>query len=201
MDTISAARSPLPVSQWGEMPTTVQELQLLERVRSGDREAAEELVLATYRPIFAALARLCGGDRELAADLTQETFRRAWQNLSGFDGRSRASTWLYRIAYNAFLNHVRRPVRAVSIDEEAAGPIADPAPDIEQRLAAAESLRLLRDAVLALPDGLRFIVTARYWAELSVRDIAREQGVSTVAIRKRLRRALACLEEALEKQS
>jgi len=181
------------------MPTTVQELQLLERVRSGDRRAADELVLATYRPIFAALARLCGGDRELAADLTQETFRRAWQGLAQFDGRSRASTWLYRIAYNAFLNHVRRPVRAVPIDEETA--VADPALDIEQRLAAAESLRLLRDAVLALPDGLRFIVTARYWAELSVRDIAREQGVSTVAIRKRLRRALACLEEAMEKQS
>lgn len=181
------------------MPTTVQELQLLERVRSGDREAAEELVLATYRPIFAALVRLCGGNPELAADLTQETFRRAWQSLAGFDGRARASTWLYRIAYNAFLNHIRGPLRAVSLEEGGAASAPDPSPDIEQRLAAADSLRLLREAVLALPEGLRFVITARYWAELSVRDIARDQGVSTVAIRKRLRRALACLEEALEK--
>ena len=182
------------------MPTTGQEQQLLERVRSGDREAAETLAAATYRPVFAALVRLCG-DRDLAADLTQETFRRAWEALPEFDGRSRLSTWLYRIAYNAFLNHLRRPHRMVSLDGEEVAPPADPSLSIDERLAGAESLRRLRAAVLALPEELRFLVTARYWAGFSVRDLAREEEISTVAIRKRLRRALASLEEAMERSS
>ena len=184
------------------MPTTGQELQLLERVRSGDREAAEALAAATYRPVFSALFRLCG-DRDLAADLTQETFRRAWEALPDFDGRSRLTTWLYRIGYNAFLNHLRRPHRMVSLDGDAGAiaPPADPSLSMEDRLTGAETLRLLREAVLALPDDLRFLVTARYWAGIPVRDLARAEDITTVAIRKRLRRALASLEEAMERSS
>ncbi|MGH9317385.1 MAG: RNA polymerase sigma factor [Thermoanaerobaculia bacterium] len=179
---------------------TGTELRLLERIRSGDREAADALVLETYEPIYASLVRLCG-DRDLAADLTQETFRRAWEAFARFDGRCRAFTWLYRIAYNAFLNHLRRPLRVVSLEGSAIPPPPDPLPSAEQRLAAADSFRCVREAVLELPEGLRFVVTARYWAGLSVGDLAREEGISTVAIRKRLRRALASLEEVLERSS
>jgi len=176
------------------------EAGLLERIRSGDREAAELLVERTYRPVYASLVRLCGSDRDLAADLTQEVFRRAWQALEDFDGRSGVFTWLYRIAYNAFLNSLRRPRLAVSLDGDALAPPADPSPSAEEELAASESRERLRAAVLALPDAQRFLVTARYWAGLSVRDIAKGEGVSTVAIRKRLRRTLASLEEALERR-
>jgi RNA polymerase sigma factor (sigma-70 family) len=173
---------------------------LLERVRSGDREAAEDLVRRTYPQIHRALSRLCGPDRELAADLTQETFRRAWQALGSFDGRSGVFTWLYRIAYNSFLNSRRRPLRVVSLEAETTSP-PDPGPGPEETLAGEESHRLLREAVVSLPDGPRFLVTARYWAGVSVRELAREQGVSTVAIRKRLRRALADLGESLERRT
>jgi RNA polymerase sigma-70 factor (ECF subfamily) len=178
------------------MSAETEERRLLERIRAGDREAAEALVEESYAPIFASLVRLCG-DRDLAAELTQETYRKAWQALPGFDGRSRFSTWLYRIACNAFVNRVRRPLRAVSL-ENAGVPIpADPAANAEEVLESSETARRLRRAVLALPEELRFSVTARFWAGQSVSDIARHEGVTTVAIRKRLRRALACLEAAL----
>jgi RNA polymerase sigma-70 factor (ECF subfamily) len=175
---------------------------LLDRIRGGDRLAADALVEATYRPLYASLVRLCGGDRDRAADLTQETYRRAWQAFSTFDGRSQAFTWLYRIGYNAFLNLLRRPMRAVPLEES--GPavsLPDPSPGIEETLSRDEAFRLLREAVLELPDEQRFAVTARYWAGLSVREIAREQEVSTVAIRKRLRRALAALQESMKRSS
>src|SRR5437588_687885 len=55
----------------------------------------------------------------------------------------------------------------------------------------------LRRAVLALPEDLRFTVTALYWGELPVREVARHEGVTTVAIRKRLKRALQALALAL----
>ena len=202
MDTLTAAAIDSPVSQANDVARHGEEADLLERVRSGDREAAEWLVERTYRPVYASLVRLCG-DRDLAADLTQEVFRRAWQALGDFDGRSSVFTWLYRIAYNAFLNSIRHPRLAVSLDGAGDGlpaPPADPAPSAEEELAATESREQLRAAVLALPDDQRFLVTARYWAGLSVREIAGGEGVSTVAIRKRLRRTLASLEEALERR-
>jgi RNA polymerase sigma factor (sigma-70 family) len=200
MDTISATGLDHPVSH-GAMASA--EPVLLDRIRGGDRLAADALVEATYRPLFASLVRLCGGDRDRAADLTQETYRRAWQAFGEFDGRSQALTWLYRIGYNAFLNQLRRPMRAVALGDAEGGETAlpDPSPGIEETLSRDETFRLLREAVLGLPDEHRFAVTARYWAGVSVREIARAQGVTTVAIRKRLRRALAALQKSMERSS
>ena len=85
------------------------EEELWPRVARGDLDAADELARSTYRSIYSALYRLCGGDEDLAADLTQETYRKAWRSIGRFRGGSKFSTWLYRIAYNTFLNHIRRP--------------------------------------------------------------------------------------------
>jgi RNA polymerase sigma-70 factor (ECF subfamily) len=198
MDTMPAAGVATPASYREDMTDEAAERGLLERIRAGDREAAETLVEKTYEGVFAGLVRLCGGDRDLAADLTQETYRKAWQAFSGFDGRSRVSTWLYRIAYNAFLNHVRRPLRAVPLEGDGVPVPVDPAPSVEEEIAASETFLRLRRAVLDLPEDLRFAVTARFWGGLSVSEIAREAGLSTVAIRKRLRRAFATIEAALQ---
>jgi len=102
------------------------ERALFAALARGDRAAAEELVERTYRQVWALCFRLCG-DRDQAADLAQETYRKAWAGLSGFAGRSRFSTWLYRIATNTFLNRVRGPLRVVPLDEEFAATLPDPA--------------------------------------------------------------------------
>lgn len=177
----------------------MEERSLLERIRAGDRRAAETLVEGTYAEVFASLVRLCG-DRDLAADLTQETYRKAWQALPGFDGRSRFSTWLYRIAYNAMLNHARGRLKAVPFEGDGATVPADPGRSAEETVGNSEIALRLRRAILALPEELRFSVTARFWAGHSITDIARHEGLTTVAIRKRLRRALAMLQAALQKE-
>lgn len=197
MVTMTAAGTASPVSFQKGMSAEMEERRLLERIRAGDRRAAETLVEGTYSEVFASLVRLCG-DRDLAADLTQETYRKAWQSLPGFDGRSRFSTWLYRIAYNALLNHMRQHLRVVPLEGNGATVPTDPAGSAEEAIGNSEISLRLRRAVLALPEQLRFPVTARFWAGQSVSDIARHEGVTTVAIRKRLRRALANLESALQ---
>jgi RNA polymerase sigma-70 factor, ECF subfamily len=104
---------------WGGEPvdrSDGEEGRLLTALAAGDREAAERLVELTYRGVFALLRRLCG-DHDLASDLTQETYRKAWDALSGFDARAKFSTWLCRIAYNTFLNHLRRPRRMVPLED------------------------------------------------------------------------------------
>ena len=173
---------------------------LLAGLRRGDRQAAEALLAGTYRLVYAALFRLCGGDADLAADLTQDTYRKAWQSLAGFDGRSELSTWLYRIGYNTFLNHLRRP-RPVLDDGTVASRLVDPDPAPEQAAAAAEQAERLRRAVLALPEDLRFTVSACYWSELPVSEVAALEGITTVAVRKRLKRAFAALRLALEEDA
>jgi RNA polymerase sigma-70 factor (ECF subfamily) len=174
---------------------------LLLALSRGERAAAERLIEGSYRQIYAALFRLCGGDRELAADLTQETYRKAWEALPRFEGRAQLSTWLYRIAYNTFLHHVRRPRPLQELTDEAAARLADPEPDAAATLAESDESARLRRAVLKLPEELRFCVTAHYWSGLPISEVARLENITPVAIRKRLKRAFAALRLALEEQT
>lgn len=174
------------------------ESDLWKALRSGDRQAAESLVEVTYQQVFAALYRLTGGDDDLAADLTQETYRKAWASLSSFGGRSRFSTWLYRVAYNTFLNHVRRPRRLQTLEDLRHDELHDASADVQRRAERHEGEARLRRAVMRLPADLRFTVTARFWGELPVAEIASSEAVSGAAIRKRLKKAFQHLRLILQ---
>ena len=176
-----------------------EERTLLAAIRAGDRDAAEEMVERTYSAVYASLYRLCG-DGDLAADLTQETYQKAWAALPGFNGQSQLFTWLYRIAYTTFLNHIRRPRRMTSLDDENAIEPRDQSPAIETVLADEEEAARLRKAVLQLPEDLRFTVTAHFWGGLAVKEIAAIEEITTVAIRKRLHRAFSILEGLLDEE-
>lgn len=189
----STAASDDVVAGWGE------ERRMLEAIRNGDRAAAEEMVERTYSAVFASLFRLCG-DSDLAADLTQETFQKAWAALPNFDGRSQLFTWLYRIAYTTFLNHIRRPRRIMSLDEPDAPEVTDSTPRVDDVIADREEAERLRAAVLKLPDDLRFTVTAHFWGGLAVKEIATLEEITTVAIRKRLHKAFGILETMIHEE-
>jgi RNA polymerase sigma-70 factor (ECF subfamily) len=178
---------------WGE------ERRLLAAIRGGDRAAAEEMVERTYSAVFASLCRLCG-DSDLAADLTQETYQKAWAALPGFDGRSQLFTWLYRIAYTTFLNYIRRPRRMMSLDEPNAPEMRDTGPSADEVIVEEETSAQLRTAVLQLPEDLRFTVTAHFWGGLPVKEIARIEEITTVAIRKRLHKAFSILQSLLDEE-
>lgn len=176
------------------------EAALFKRLANGDRRAAEILVERTHGQVYGALLKLTG-DVDLAADLTQETYRKAWRSLGRFDRRSRFATWLYRIAHNTFLNHVRRPRRLAPLDERQVAEMPDPTPGTAERTIARETAARLRRAVLALPEDLRFTVGARFWGELEVREIARLENVTGAAIRKRLKKAMSLLQAVLEEEA
>ncbi|HEX2122102.1 MAG TPA: sigma-70 family RNA polymerase sigma factor [Thermoanaerobaculia bacterium] len=183
------------------MTTTpwAEERTLLAAVRAGDTAAAEELVERTYSAVYASIYRLCG-DADLAADLTQETYQKAWGALPGFDGRSQLFTWLYRIAYTTFLNYVRRPRRMTSLDEPDSIDVRDQTPPADEVLVVQEEAEHLREAVMKLPEDLRFTVTAHFWGGLPVKEIARIENITTVAIRKRLHKAFSMLESMLDEE-
>jgi len=173
------------------------EVRLLAELRAGRPRAAERLAEATYRKLYASCHRLTG-DAEEAADLVQETYRKAWQALPEFRGDARFSTWLYRIAWTTHAKRLRRPRRVVPIEPEREAAEPDRAPGPEAAAATHERARRLRAAVERLPEPLRFTVTARYWAELPVREIAAAESITPMAVRKRLAKALAELKLTLE---
>ncbi len=180
-----------------ESPEAVQERRLLEELKRGSREAAERLVEATYARVYGSLVRLTG-DPDAAADLTQETYRKAWQSLAGFREASQVSTWLYKIAYNTFLNSRRRPFRIVPLEPVVEATAVDAEPPPDETAEKHEDRDRLRRAVLALPEELRSVVTAHYWGDVPVAEIAKLEGMTPPGVRKRLARAFAAIQAALE---
>ena len=104
------------------------------------------------------------GDRGEAEDAVQETFVRAWRALDRFDGRSKLSTWLYRICVNVCLNALRRRKRVArgDIDDpRIPEPVADPTQGVTDPERHAETVQLygrLGEALDALSPSLRTAV-------------------------------------------
>jgi RNA polymerase sigma-70 factor (ECF subfamily) len=87
----------------------VPDAQLIARCVVGDdRHAFAELVKRHQSGVRAALRKLTAGNQALADDLALDTFVLAWRNLKSFRQEARFSTWLYRIATNCWLAHVRK---------------------------------------------------------------------------------------------
>ncbi len=142
------------------MSSPVTDEQLIARVVvQDDRHAFGELVRRHQSTVRATLRRLTAGNHALADDLAQETFLAAYRNLRSFRQDARFSTWLFRIATNAFLADARRrreellgdrePDAAASTDGDAtpgAGETADHAPGLALKLDLERALAVLSDA-------------------------------------------------------
>jgi RNA polymerase sigma-70 factor, ECF subfamily len=114
---------------------------VLERARRGDRRAFA-LVVQHYDPGLRALAYRILGDRERMDDALQEAYLHAFRALPRFRGDSALGTWLYRIAYNACLDELKRVRNVVPL--ESVSERSDPRPD------ASETVPLRRDLAAAL---------------------------------------------------
>lgn len=90
---------------------------VVERARKGDREAFASLVRTHQRRVYLIAVRMMGNHDD-ASDVAQEAFIRAYHGLPSFDGRSDFFTWLYRIAVNVCLNHLRRTRRQRTVPLE-----------------------------------------------------------------------------------
>src|SRR5947209_2856938 len=97
----------------------VHERELVERCRSGDERAFQELVDRYKDLVFALIARTVQ-DRSRAEDLAQDVFLRIHRGLPYFRGEARLSTWIYRIVANVCLQDQARPAAALSLDDEQA---------------------------------------------------------------------------------
>jgi RNA polymerase sigma-70 factor, ECF subfamily len=178
---------------------------LLDRIRAGDMEACNDCVREHARGVYRLALRLLRNEAE-AEDVMQETFLSAFKGISKFDGRSELRTWLYRIAHNAALMHLRR-TRHDFVPVEETGDSKDGAPIPRQlfdwsrlptkEFEKAEIRAELENAVGELPEALRAVFVMRELEDLSTDETAKALGVKIEVVKTRLHRARLRLRERL----
>ena len=167
---------------------------ILAIIERDDRGAFAEIVRRHQSQVRTVLRRLTKGDVALADDLAQETFILAWRNLRHFRFEARFSTWVYRIAFNAWQSDARkrREVLLDTDDEMPAFEIAAPEPGVD----AASRIDLER-ALTTLSDGERAAISACYYADLSHEEAAEALGLPLGTVKTHILRAKAKLKARL----
>jgi len=183
------------------------DVALVELARAGDQAAFEKLVRQYDRQIFRTAQHITQ-NREDAEDITQDVFLKAYRKLDQFQGNSKFSTWLTRIAVNESLMRLRKrkTSRTVSMDqdvqtEEGSIPrdFADWSPNPEQNFTQSELSEILKKTIAGLAPGFRTVFTLRDIENLSTEETAEALGLSVPAVKSRLLRARLQLRERLSR--
>ncbi len=189
------------------MPVTVSDEILVEKSREGDYSSFEELVKRHEKKIYNLCYRLTGS-REDANDALQETFLQAFRKLSSFRGKSKFSTWLYRIAVNVCLMRKRKEkkMKTVSLDAPVltgkGDEIKRELPDdwSKNPLATLENEEIrgiLSNAIDSLPEEYRTVLILRGVNGFSNGEVAEMLEISLPAVKSRLHRARLFLRDTL----
>ncbi len=177
----------------------------LKALQGGDPEEFSRLVDAYSSKIYRLAIKMLNQQQD-AEDVLQETFVKAYRGLKSFNGRSKISTWLFRIATNEALMVIRRKhPEVVSIDEpiETEEGEQEPIQIIdwcclpESELLSVETREKLDEAVQKLPERLRVVFVLRDINDLSTHETAEVLGLSDTAVKTRLSRARLRLREEL----
>lgn len=181
--------------------------ELMRAVQAGD-EAAFRLLYRRYERRLLAFLVPYVGDPGLAEDLLQEAFLRVFRGRAAYEPRGAFRTWLFAIARNLALDHLRRrrgsPEGPPLLQEQGVagtdpGSVPDPAPDALGVLAGRKAAAALRAALLDLPEADRAVILLSRLEGLRYREIAEVLGSSEGAVKVRAHRALLALRKRLHR--
>jgi RNA polymerase sigma-70 factor, ECF subfamily len=175
--------------------------QVVTRVLAGETALFEALMRRYNERIYRA-ARAILRDENEAEDVMQQAYVNAYAHLRQFDGRSKFSTWLTRIAVHEALARARRRGRYMTMDDENSStndfPHArDAAPDPERLAIARELGALMESAIDRLPDGTREVFVLRQLEGMKTDEVAEALSVSEAVVKTRLSRARVALRRDL----
>ena len=176
----------------------VSETEVIRSAQSGDRNAFSELVRIHARGVFNVVYRMCG-DALIAEDAAQETFIRAWQNLSSYRPQTPLRNWLYRIAFNAGLDMLRKEKRILPNAIEDLN-LTDGQPSLESQVSQQERTQLVQKAILSLPDASRAVLVLREYEDMSYQEISATLDIPVGTVMSRLNYARKLLKEKLEQK-
>ena len=175
----------------------VDDHALVEATLAGDRQAFGGFVERETRAVYRACLRILGRPHD-AEDVTQETFVAAYRAIGSYRGEGPLRGWLLRIATRQAFRRLaqRRPTADVTTLPEPF--LADSRTEPTRVVAALELRGELRDAVAALPDPYREVVALRFFAELSLAEVAEATGRPINTVKTHLRRGLERLRPMLD---
>jgi RNA polymerase sigma-70 factor (ECF subfamily) len=170
-----------------------QEKKCVERCLKGDLDAFGVLMDRYERPVFNIILRMVG-NAEDARELCQQVFMKTFEHLSSYDPNRKFFSWIYRMAMNESINHLkaRRPQEALSEGLEDRGTNAG------DWFESVESYGSLHEAIMELPPDYRAVVILRHFVQLSYREAADLLNVPEKLVKSRLFSARQLLRKALE---
>jgi len=174
--------------------TAVSDRDLVATAVSGIEGSFEELVRRYQRPISAYVYRMVG-NYESALDLTQEIFIKVYSSLQRYRSEFKFSTWIYKIAHNAAIDHLRRTAtREQSLvmgpeNDQFDLPLESKRPSPEQESERKERRGEIESVVRALPSNYRELIILRHSQDLSYEEIVEVTGLPLGTVKNRLFRA------------
>jgi len=192
--------APAPDSESHESPETsrqeaaAEDLEFVRRVLNGETDVFEELIRRHQQRIHATLYHMTA-NHEDATDLTQEAFTKAFQALKSFKGDSSFYTWVYRIAVNRTLNHLKQRKQRTHMslndldtraenDPELVALVSEHTP--RRDAALSELQEKLNAALLKLSEPHRLVVTLHDIQGMPHEEIARIMECNVGTVRSRL---------------
>ena len=183
------------------------DMEIVRRVQAGDVAAFDRLILKYRERVYGIVYNMTS-NREDAADLTQDAFIKAFQSIHRFGGQSSFFTWLYRIAVNSTLSHLRKTrlrsffsLERVNSDEPVSREIIAALTDktgVDRDTFVRELQEKLNDAMQKLSIKHRTVVTLFEIDGLSHQDIAEVMNCSVGTVRSRLHYAKQLLQAELQ---
>lgn len=181
-----------------------QEKQWIQQAQTGDTEAFRHLVKRYQKTVFSFCYDLTGSMHD-SEDLSQEVFIKMWRSMKCFRSEAKLSSWLYRVAVNAWIDRSRTKNFRVQNrkTEWADETLADSciSRDVSQNPEAHTESVLLNREVRAALDTLspreRAVFTLRHYEDLKLKTIGEELGITTGTAKSLLFRAVRKLQDAL----
>lgn len=184
---------------------TIQKLtdaELITKAIGGGEESFEELVTRYQRPIVSYVYRMLN-DYDSSLDVTQEVFIKVYNSLERYSSEYKFSTWLYRIAHNAAIDHIRRNSKKLqSLETENQDgtyelQLESPRPTPEQERENSEWRIEIESVVKCLPTVYRELIILRHAKDLSYGEIAEITDLPLGTVKNRLFRAREMMREML----
>ena len=189
-------RNPIAVANWN----VLADGELVQSALAGRESGFEELVRRYQRPIAAYVYRMVG-DYDAALDLTQDVFIKVYASLSRYRSEFKFSTWIYKIAHNAAIDHLRRNAardHAVTRDDDRTETrIASRRLTPEQESERNERRSEIEVVVQLLPPAYRELIVLRHSHDLSYDEIAEITGLPLGTVKNRLFRAREAMRDLL----
>ena len=179
-----------------ERGAAAEDHELVAAALDGSQEAYRRLVVRFERPLYSLIARMVG-DRLAAEDLAQETFVKAFRHLGSYDRTRKFSSWLFKIAHNTALDHLRRreletvPLETPDADgSDLVAVLTDPSERTPEAVAQRSDLaQALARAVARLRPEYREVVLLRFAEGQAYQDIAEITGLPLGTVKTQLHRA------------